>query len=95
MLALYFGLTASSAFLLPGFAIGGAFASAGILYLLSRSGAGAMALVLAGVAIASLATALTAMACRWLNPYAISEMVCGCWDRSRIGRSSISPWPRR
>ena len=76
VLALYFGLAASSAFLLPGFAIGGAFASAGILYLLSRSGAGAMALVLAGVAIASLATALTALALSLAqNPYAISEMV--------------------
>lgn len=76
VLALYFGLAAASAFLLPGFAIGGALVSAGILYLLSRSGAGAMALVLAGVAIASLATALTALALSLAqNPYAISEMV--------------------
>ena len=76
VLALYFGLAASSAFLLPGFAVGGALASAGILYLLSRSGAGAMALVLAGVAIASFATALTALALSLAqNPYAMSEMV--------------------
>jgi iron complex transport system permease protein len=58
VLALYFGLAASSAFLLPAFAIGGALASALILFVLSRSGAGAMALVLAGVAIASLAEPL-------------------------------------
>lgn len=76
VVALYFGLAASNAFLLPGFAIGGALASAGVLYFLSRSGAGAMALVLAGVAIASLATALTALALSLAqNPYAISEMV--------------------
>ena len=76
VLALYFGLAASSAFLLPGFAVGGALVSAGILYLLSRSGAGAMALVLAGVAIASFATALTALALSLAqNPYAMSEMV--------------------
>ncbi|MGZ6007110.1 MAG: iron chelate uptake ABC transporter family permease subunit, partial [Rhizomicrobium sp.] len=76
VLALYFGLAASSAFLLPGFAVGGALLSAGILYLLSRSGAGAMALVLAGVAIASFATALTALALSLAqNPYAMSEMV--------------------
>ena len=76
VLALYFGLAASSAFLLPAFAIAGALTSAAILYLLSRSGAGAMALVLAGVAIASLATALTALALSLAqNPYAISEMV--------------------
>lgn len=76
VVALYFGLAASSAFLLPGFAVGGALLSAGILYLLSRGGAGAMALVLAGVAIASFATALTALALSLAqNPYAMSEMV--------------------
>jgi iron complex transport system permease protein len=76
VLALYFGLAATSAFLLPGFAVAGALMSAGILYLLSRSGAGAMALVLSGVAIASFATALTALALSLAqNPYAMSEMV--------------------
>ncbi len=76
VLALYFGLAAQSPFLLPGFAIAGALLSAGILYLLSRAGAGAMALVLAGVALASLATALTALALSLApNPYAMSEMV--------------------
>ena len=76
VLALYFGLAAASPFLLPAFAVGGALISAAILYLLSRSGAGAMALVLAGVAIASLATALTALALSFAqNPYAMSEMV--------------------
>lgn len=76
VLALYFGLAATATFLLPAFAITGALISAGILYLLSRGGAGAMALVLAGVAIASLATALTALALSFAaNPYAMSEMV--------------------
>ena len=61
---------------MPGFAIVGALAAAGILYLLSRSGAGAVALILAGVAIASFATALTALALSFAaNPYAMSEMV--------------------
>lgn len=76
VIALYFGLAASSAFLLPAFAVGGALASAGVLYLLSRGGAGAMALVLAGVAMASFATALTALALSFAqNPYAMTEMV--------------------
>jgi iron complex transport system permease protein len=76
VIALYFGLAAGNPYLLPVFAILGALASAGILYLLSRGGAGAMALVLAGVAIASLATALTALALSFAkNPYAMSEMV--------------------
>ncbi|MEJ1968758.1 MAG: iron ABC transporter permease [Rhizomicrobium sp.] len=76
VLALYFGLAAVDPWLLPAFAIAGALVSAALLYALSRAGAGAMALVLAGVAIASLATALTALAMSFAqNPYAISEMV--------------------
>jgi iron complex transport system permease protein len=62
--------------LLPAFAILGALASAGLLYLLSRAGAGVLALVLAGVAISSLAVALTALALAFAaNPYAMAEMV--------------------
>jgi iron complex transport system permease protein len=76
VLALYFGLAGASALALPGFAIMGALAAACILYLLSRSGAGAVALILAGVAMASFATALIALALSFAsNPYAMSEMV--------------------
>jgi len=76
VLALYFGLVAIHPLALPICAIFGALVSAAILYALSRSGAGAMALVLAGVAIASFATALTALALSMsANPYAMSEMV--------------------
>jgi len=76
VIALYFGLATISAAVLPACAVTGALVSAGILYLLSRAGAGVMALVLAGVAIASLATALTALALSLApNPYAMSEMV--------------------
>jgi len=76
VVAIYFGLTVAHAFLLPVFAVTGALLSAGILYLLSRRGAGAIALVLAGVAVASLATALTALALSFArNPYAMADMV--------------------
>jgi iron complex transport system permease protein len=76
VLALYFGFAAANALALPAFAIAGALLAAGILYLLSRSGAGVVALILAGVAIASFATALTALALSFsANPYAMSEMV--------------------
>ena len=76
VLALYFGFAAANALALPAFAIAGALAAAGILYFLSRSGAGVVALILAGVAIASFATALTALALSFsANPYAMSEMV--------------------
>jgi len=74
IIALYFGL--ADVLALPVFAIAGALVAAGILYLLSRAGAGLAALVLAGVAIASFATALTALALSLAsNPYAMSEMV--------------------
>jgi len=76
VVALYFGFAAASPALLPAFAILGALGSAAILFVLSRAGAGIMALVLAGVAISSLAVALTALALSFAsNPYAMSEMV--------------------
>jgi iron complex transport system permease protein len=75
-LALYFGFATISPVLLPVFAIVGALAAAAMLYILSRAGAGVTALVLAGVAIASFATALTALALSLAsNPFAMSEMV--------------------
>lgn len=76
VVAMYFGLVSFSPLLLPLFAIIGALGAALILYVLSRSGAGAVALILTGVAIASFATALTALALSLAaNPYAMSEMV--------------------
>lgn len=76
VVAMYFGLAATTPWTLPVFAIAGALVSAAVLYALSKSGAGAVALVLAGVAIGSFATALTALALSFsANPYAMSEMV--------------------
>jgi iron complex transport system permease protein len=76
VVAMYFGLASVYPLALPAFAIAGALAAAAILYALSRSGAGAVALVLAGVAIGSFATAMTALALSLsANPYAMSEMV--------------------
>ena len=76
VVALYFGLAAIHPLALPVLAVLGALACAAVLYLLSRSGAGVVALILAGVAIASFATALTALALSFsANPYAMSEMV--------------------
>jgi iron complex transport system permease protein len=76
VIALYFGFAAAAPALLPAFAIAGALGSAGLLFVLARQGAGTLALVLAGVAISSLAVALTALALTFAkNPYAMSEMV--------------------
>lgn len=76
VVALYFGLVGVDPLSLPVCAVAGALISAVILYALSKGGAGPVALVLAGVAIASFATALTALALSLAkNPYAMSEMV--------------------
>lgn len=76
IIALYFGFAGLSPLLLPFFAVCGGLAAAAILYALSRSGAGQTALILAGVAISSFATALMAFALSFAaNPYAMSEMV--------------------
>ncbi len=76
VIALYFGISAAHPLALPGFAILGALASAAILYVLARKGVSVLALVLAGVAISSLAAALMALALSFArNPYAMSEIV--------------------
>jgi iron complex transport system permease protein len=76
VIALYFGIAAAYPLALPAFAIAGALFSAALLYLLARRGAGTLALVLAGVAISSLAGALTAFTLSLAqNPYAMTEMV--------------------
>ncbi|MBV8799494.1 MAG: iron ABC transporter permease [Alphaproteobacteria bacterium] len=76
VVAFYFGFAGIHPILLPTFAVVSALASSLVLYMLSRAGAGAVALVLGGVAIASLATALTALALSLSpNPYAMSEIV--------------------
>lgn len=76
VIAIYFGFAATTPLLLPVFAVTGALISAVILFLLTRAGAGVIALILAGVAISSFAAALTALAMTLApNPYALSEIV--------------------
>jgi iron complex transport system permease protein len=76
VIALYFGIAAMYPPALPAFAIVGALSSAALLYLLARKGTGVLALVLSGVAISSLAGALTAFTLSLArNPYAMTEMV--------------------
>jgi iron complex transport system permease protein len=76
VIAMYFGLAGLHPLALPAMAIAGALLAAVILYALSRAGAGTVALVLAGVAVSSFATALTALALSYAaDPYAMSEMV--------------------
>ena len=89
VIAMYFGLAAANAIVLPACAITGAVATSTILYFLSRAGAERTALILAGAAIASLATALTALAMSLApNPYAMSEMVR--WMMGSLKDSTLS-----
>ncbi|HSM95323.1 MAG TPA: iron chelate uptake ABC transporter family permease subunit, partial [Rhizomicrobium sp.] len=76
VVAMYFGFAALHPLVLPASAIAGAVATSTILYFLSRAGAERTALILAGAAIASLATAMTALAMSLApNPYAMTEMI--------------------
>jgi iron complex transport system permease protein len=76
VVAMYFGFAALNPLVLPACAIAGAVATSTILYFLSRAGAGRTSLILAGAAIASLATAMTALAMSLApNPYAMAEMM--------------------
>jgi iron complex transport system permease protein len=72
----YFGLAASLPLALPLGGIAGAVVATVLLYGLAGRGAGTMTLILAGMAINSLAGALTALALNLApNPYAIAEIV--------------------
>ena len=75
VIALYSGLSAAVPLALPVLAIGAALLAAGLLYLLAGRAA-TVTLILAGVALSSLAGALTALALNLSpNPFAAQEIV--------------------
>ena len=76
VIAMYFGISAAWPLALPIFAIVGALTSAALLFALSARDSGILTLILAGVALSSLAGALTSLALNLSpNPYAVSEIV--------------------
>lgn len=76
VLALYYGLSVSSGLLQPLMGMAGAGVSVLLLFLLAGKKASAMSLLLAGVALSSLAGSGIALALNFApNPYAMSEMV--------------------
>jgi iron complex transport system permease protein len=76
VLTFYFGLAGAFSFALPLGGIAGAFGSTLLLLTLAGRGAGTMTLILAGVAINSLALALTDLALNLAaNPFAVMEIV--------------------
>jgi len=76
VLALYSGFANALSFALPAAAILGAFLSVAAILLVARRGAGLVTLILAGLAISSLAGAATSLAINLSpNPFAVTEIV--------------------
>ena len=76
VIAFYFGFSTSFALALPLGGLGGAATATAVLLALAARGAGTVMLILAGVALSSLAGALTALALNLApSPYAALELV--------------------
>jgi len=76
VVAFYFGLGALGAWTVPAAAMTGAAAATAVLMAVAVRGAGNLTLILTGIAVSSLAVALTSLAMNLApDPYALSEMV--------------------
>ncbi|WP_366929560.1 iron ABC transporter permease [uncultured Thiohalocapsa sp.] len=89
VLALYFGLTAVSLWALPATAMAGALLATLLLYALTRGGASNLTLILAGVALSSLAGALTSLALNLApSPASVQDIVL--WLLGSIADRSLA-----
>lgn len=76
VLCLYFGIAQLNPWLLPATAMGCASIATLVLYLIARRGAGNLTLILAGVALSALASALTSLAINLApNPTDVQDIV--------------------
>lgn len=76
VVAFYFGLTVLSPLALPGMAMGGAFLATLVVLGIGARGQDSLTLILAGIAVSSLAVSLTSLALNLApNPYAMSEVM--------------------
>ncbi len=76
VITFYSGLTLAFPLALPLGGMAGALLATGVLYLLAGRDAGVLTLILAGVAVSSLAAALTSLALSLSpNPFALTEIV--------------------
>ena len=76
VIALYFGLAELHPVMLPIVAIAGAFAALGLLFLLSAGSQSALSLILAGIAVGTLAVAGVSLALNLSpNPFAAMEIM--------------------
>jgi iron complex transport system permease protein len=89
VLALYFGLTSVSLWTLPAAAMSGALLATLSLYLLTRGGASNLTLILAGIALSSLAGALTSLALNLApSPSSVQDIVL--WLLGSIADRSLA-----
>lgn len=76
VIALYYGLSAVSAYAVPGFALAGALLSTSLLYVFARRDPSALTLILVGIALSHLAGALTSLAMNLSpNPFSLGNIV--------------------
>lgn len=76
VIAFYFGFAALSPYALPAMAMAGALVATGIVLAVAARDGGSLTLILAGIALSSLAVALTSLAMNLApNPYAVTEML--------------------
>lgn len=89
VLALYFGLAAISWIALPLGGLAGAAAAVALIFVLSGRRAGVLTLILAGMAINAMVSALIALALNFSkNPFAMSEIVY--WLLGSVANRSFS-----
>lgn len=76
VIAIYYGIAATSAIMIPAFAISFAFGAMLILVWLAGRDASVLTLILAGVAISSFAAALTSLAMNLSpNPFSLNDII--------------------
>ncbi|AWU96887.1 FecCD family ABC transporter permease [Azospirillum ramasamyi] len=76
VIAFYFGFAALSPYALPAMAMAGALVATCLVLAVAARDGGSLTLILAGVALSSLAVALTSLAMNLApNPYAVTEML--------------------
>lgn len=89
VLAIHFGLTVLSPLVLPGMAVLAALLATVVLYAVAARDASVLTLILAGVALSSLANALTSLAINLSpNPYSLSDIVL--WLLGSLSNRSFS-----
>lgn len=96
VIAFYFGFAALSPYALPAMAMAGALAATGIVLAVAARDGGSLTLILAGIALSSLAVSLTSLAMNLApNPYAVTEVLLWLMGslKDRTPADALSAFP--